>query len=472
MAEQKTATKATSQPKPMTIHTCYVIDIKSQLVTEKGEVTGSRRVDESLMRATRKVCLDALKFCAELFLKEWENLKGLQSLEMKSRCEVLIHTTKDSIAKYPEFDEKFPYMPSYTRRAIVADALGIVRSYKSNHKNWEALSPAERGAEPKMGFPTIYELTFYKQERRLNFSEGVMELKLYDGTKWDWYAFRINKSESEYIAKMSKTRKLLSPVVEKVKEKYRVRFCFEEKRQLVQNECPLKYRILVVDLGINAPASWSVLTADGTVHARGVIHLGRDEDRLNRRINRKRMYQQAGKKSKNIYRAITSANQQLSIDTAKAIMDTAVAYDVDCIVFEYLDFTGKKKGRKYRERIHMWRANDVQSRVELQAHRMGMRISRVCAWGTSKYAFDGSGTTNRRSVYHYEHGNKKYNYSVCKFQNGKIYNCDLNASYNIGARFFLREYEKLDGCQKLPPVPMRTLDTLLTLLYSSDEKAA
>ena len=61
MAEQKTATKATSQPKPMTIHTCYVVDIKSQLVTEKGEVTGSRRVDESLMRATRKVCLDTNK---------------------------------------------------------------------------------------------------------------------------------------------------------------------------------------------------------------------------------------------------------------------------------------------------------------------------------------------------------------------------------------------------------------------------
>lgn len=184
------------------------------------------------------------------------------------------------------------------------------------------------------------------------------------------------------------------------------------------------------------------------------------------------MYQQAGKKSKNIYRTITSANRQIAIDTAKAIMDTAVAYDVDCIVFEYLDLSGKKGGRKYRERIHMWRARDVQSRVELQAHRMGMRISRVCAWGTSKYAFDGSGITSRHSVYHYEHGTRKYNYSVCKFQNGKIYNCDLNASYNIGARFFLREYEKLDGCPKLPPVPMRTLDTFLTLLYSSGEKAA
>ena len=96
MAEQKTAL----QPKPMAIHTCYVVDIKSQLVTEKGEVTGSHKVDESIMHATRKVCLDALKFCAELFLKEWDSLKGLQFLEMKRRCDVLIHTTKASTSKY------------------------------------------------------------------------------------------------------------------------------------------------------------------------------------------------------------------------------------------------------------------------------------------------------------------------------------------------------------------------------------
>ena len=46
MAEQKTATKATSQPKPMTIHTCYVVDIKSQLVKEKGVVSDSKNVNE------------------------------------------------------------------------------------------------------------------------------------------------------------------------------------------------------------------------------------------------------------------------------------------------------------------------------------------------------------------------------------------------------------------------------------------
>ena len=126
---------------------------------------------------------------------------------------------------------------------------------------------------------------------------------------------------------------------------------------------------------------------------------------------------------------------------------------------------------KYRERIHLWRKNDVQKRVELQAHRHGMRLSRVCAWGTSKYDFDGSGIVDRHSVYHFEHGQKVYNYSLCTFQNGKIYNCDLSAAQNIGARFFLREYEK-EGAEDLPSTPKRTLNTLRELVYNGLQLAA
>jgi hypothetical protein len=33
-------------------------------------------------------------------------------------------------------------------------------------------------------------------------------------------------------------------------------------------------------------------------------------------------------------------------------------------------------------------------------------------------------------------------YGLCEFSNGKIYNCDLSASYNIGARYFIREILK------------------------------
>jgi hypothetical protein len=33
-------------------------------------------------------------------------------------------------------------------------------------------------------------------------------------------------------------------------------------------------------------------------------------------------------------------------------------------------------------------------------------------------------------------------YNICQFTTGKKYNCDLNASYNIGARYFIRELFK------------------------------
>ncbi len=38
----------------------------------------------------------------------------------------------------------------------------------------------------------------------------------------------------------------------------------------------------------------------------------------------------------------------------------------------------------------MWRSQYVQSMVEHKAHRLRMRISRICAWETSRLAYDGS----------------------------------------------------------------------------------
>ena len=80
----------------------------------------------------------------------------------------------------------------------------------------------------------------------------------------------------------------------------------------------------------------------------------------------------------------------------------------------------------------MWRKRDIQKRCGQQAHRKKIRISRICAWNTSRLAFDGSGKIDRDIQDH----------RLCTFQNGKRYNCDLSASYNIGARYFIREILK------------------------------
>ena len=121
-------------------------------------------------------------------------------------------------------------------------------------------------------------------------------------------------------------------------------------------------------------------------------------------------------------------NIELGRKIAGAVTKYAKENHADIIIFEYLKTKGKISGRK-KQRLHLWRKRDIQKRCEHQAHRNGMRISRICAWNTSRLAYDGTGTVAHDSR----------NHSLCVFQTGKRYNCDLSASYNIGARYFIRE---------------------------------
>ena len=117
----------------------------------------------------------------------------------------------------------------------------------------------------------------------------------------------------------------------------------------------------------------------------------------------------------------------------------------------------------------MWRKNGIQDYAEHKAHRCGIRVSRVCAWGTSRLAFDGSGELMRDA------GNR----ALAVFRSGKQYNADLNASYNIGARYFIREITKPLSVKagsvlsaKVPEVRRRTSCTLDTLLRVNAALAA
>lgn len=150
-------------------------------------------------------------------------------------------------------------------------------------------------------------------------------------------------------------------------------------------------------------------------------------------------------------------------------MGIAVLYQADVVVFEHLGRKGKKRGSK-KQRLHLWRSQYVQAIVTDRAHHLGMRVSRVCAWGTSRLAYDGSGHVKRGE----EAGLPSY--SMCRFQNGKAYNCDLSASYNIGARYFIREILKsLPGMgrlaleAKVPQAAKRSTCTLSTLISLNAE---
>ena len=150
-------------------------------------------------------------------------------------------------------------------------------------------------------------------------------------------------------------------------------------------------------------------------------------------------------------------------------MDVAVLYNADVIVFEYLEKKGKKRGFR-KQRLHLWKSQEVQRIVTDKAHRLGMHIARICAWNTSRLAYDGSGRVLRGKQAGFS------SYSVCQFQNGKVYNCDLSASYNIGARYFIREIlkslpekERLALEAEVPQVAKRSTCTWSTLIRLNAE---
>lgn len=137
---------------------------------------------------------------------------------------------------------------------------------------------------------------------------------------------------------------------------------------------------------------------------------------------------------------------------------------MNVIVFEHLNMQGKKRGAN-KQKLHMWKKNMIQQLVLHKAHRHGIRISRVCPYNTSKLAYDGSGYVLRGSKANLP------TYELCQFVNGKIYNCDLSASYNIAARYFIREIEKSISAMKwsqavanVKSLAKRTLNTYSTYL--------
>ena len=159
-------------------------------------------------------------------------------------------------------------------------------------------------------------------------------------------------------------------------------------------------------------------------------------------------------------------NDDIAVKTAQFIIDIAVLYNADVIVFEHLELSSRKRGSK-KQRLHLWKARRVQSVVADKAHRLGMRISHVNAWNTSRLAFDGSGRVLRGR----ESEKVGSSYSICEFQGGKVYNCDLNAAYNIGARYYIREIlkslpetERLAMEAKVPSCAKRSSCTLSTLI--------
>lgn len=419
-----------------------------------------------LFRQTIKIYNDAVTFCVKVFEENWSDLKILEvgNKERKSYAEKLIHSTKSNVAKYSDFDINFHKMPTYLRRAVIGEALGYLSSYHSSLSNWEASDTNNKAPTLQTRLNKLP--TFYRGNMYLDDCDGdSVKLKLFVNNDWNWVEVKLKHTDVVSIQKHMKSAKMSVPTLEKKNKKWFLRFAFEEKVKLNKTKLE-EQRILAVDLGINTDATCSVMNIEGTILAREFINFASEKDQLYHTLNKiKKIQQKYGSNNvAKLWRYAKFHNDELARKIASAITSAAIRHNCDVIVFEYLNTNGKKSGYQ-KQKLNMWKKNTIQNIVEHKAHKSGIRVSRVCAWGTSKLAYDGSGKVLR--------GKKASlnTYELCQFSSGKIYNCDLSASYNIGARFFMREMQKIlpvkvwsDIVAKVPECQKRTQCTYNTLL--------
>lgn len=407
----------------------------------------------------------AVDFYIQVILQEWSSFSTITSqIKAVNLAEKLsVKTAKRTAVPY-DFGKNYYKFPSYLRRAAIAEAYGKVCSYQSNLKNWETLDTDKRGKKPTLPKAGYVYPAMYRDNCFVRTGTYTASLKVWIRNTWDWVDVELKKSDVDYILRRCADRKECVPTLQKRGKEWFLDFSFEEKVELCKPELS-ETIILGVDLGLNNACTCSAMKADGTILGRRFLSLPRETDSLQHSINRIKKAQQHGnRKTPRLWAKAEGINDRIAVLTAQFIIDTAVFFNADTIVFEALDLSGKKKGNK-KQKLHHWKARYVQSMVTDKAHRLGIHVNHVCAWNTSRLAFDGSGRVLRGSD-----ANLK-SYSECRFQNGKIYNCDLNASYNIGSRYLIREMLKsltetsrLEVLAKVPELSKRSTCTLSSLI--------
>jgi IS605 OrfB family transposase len=448
--------------------------------TAKLKITSHTKIFDETLAIYRK----ALTFYINICEKEFNNFKNFQfQLEKRDYIEQITHKTKNRIDIAPDYDfgKDFYKFPSYLRRSLIMEAVGIIESHNSRFEHWKKLQEKAKNKAKKKDKKLIFHLkppvinyepgtypTLYKDNIYLNknVKEGKAQVKIYKNNDWIWIDIDYSLKNLYSSKKFRFTDfKVLSPNLIKKGKKYFLHISFETAVKLPKETKKFfqSLRVIGVDLGLNTSAVCTCMEADGTIIDRKFIDQSREKDHLIKKT--KKLYKLRRTKllqtnqTPNKSRKIKHLKKQIIQETVNDIVNFALKNKAKVIVFEYL---GKMLGKNktMRMKVLHWNKNEIQQKVIDLAHSHGIRVSRVLARGTSKYAYDGSGITQR---------NPKRDIAI--FPTGKIYNSDLSASYNIAARYFIRnilksysEKCKLELQAKVPEILDRSRHTLSSLI--------
>ena len=418
------------------------------------------------MKNTVKIYRDAVSFCTEVVYENWKSIEPLESKERCNYVEKLIHNTKHNVAKYP-FDVKFYKMPAYFRRAVISESIGAVSSYITRleayeDERYQAISNGKKFKKrpPVLNLHPNTFPTFYKNNAFIDNNDGTVDIKLFMNNDWKYVTIHLRNQDLKYIQKQPPSTKK-NPTITYTYGCFRVVFPFSMKAKPLKHHVVKNQIALSVDLGINYDAVCSLVKGNGTILGRFFINHKSDKTNMYRLLNRlKKLQDMSGTNAeqKKIWTKINGYQKNITNKTVCEIIKIAVANNVDVIVMENLS-NMRVKG-EISQKISLWNKKRIIKKIQQKAHMNGIRYAMINPKNTSALAFDGSGFVKRDND----------NYSLCTFNTGKRYHSDLNASYNIAARYFIREYKKsisemkwLDLQAKVPALSKRTTCTFATM---------
>ena len=361
----------------------------------------------------------------------WPTVGGAQGNEAVKVIEALVHpTAKRPNVRYTYFSSRYYKFPSYLRRVAIMDAVGQVRSFVTRFDQWRCGQRKHPHAKPPRltastkTLPSLYG----SQCAKINADATHAFIKVRWQNDWIWMGFGL-KGTCRFRGK----GKARSPLLTTNGRQWQLSLP-EQFEPPKPSKAPPE-RVLAVDVGINTAATWAVVDAQGTVHARGFF-ARTDKDREYRLMNRIR---RAAKKHtrhgsrlppgfcRRDHQRLTYLADNQAHQISRQLINLALDHHSQAITVENLKGWRPKAGQKrtpMKARFHRWFHRQLVTRLDSKAVEVGLRCVAVYARGTSSQAFDGSGPVKR----------DKSHYSQCTFSSGKRYHADLNAAYNIAAR--------------------------------------
>ncbi len=287
---------------------------------------------------------------------------------------------------------------------------------------------------PRLNAATNLHTVLYRGQCIL-FEENSVQIKVFNGKEWVWEHIDVVKRRERHL--LPNTKSLSPSLVINCRGVF-LAVPYEVTPPLSSRP----EKVCGVDLGLNTIAVASIASPDGTVTARKFFNnCAADIDRRDKRLQAIRhkaglTMGKTGKLYKGfcklIYRKARNINRQICQLISKQLVSWAQSHGASVIVFENLKNwrpKGGKKGSTLRQRFHGWlKSRLVQLTVD-KFQELGGFVEFVFPRGTSSYAYDGSARVLLDQ--------KNYQEATCA--SGKKYNADLNASYNIAARFWLKQ---------------------------------